>query len=337
MQPSPYANQLRVIQYCVPILAKGKVPHKLPEFHVESHLPAITVLPAHEFNIAHECNINLRAPAQSSRYIAARLKGQETKDVMRDDIPQVEDVEVVSACHDPGSPTIAEEQDADAAEILVKAAQKQHATCTPPDIGKIPINTSDNPAAGASMDYPHKCPVISCRKGFWLKAERDRHTMEHFEGDILCGMESCRLGKFTCPRFSNLEDLAIHVYSHHFYDISSSRSSYYRCSICFGNFAHREPYMDHFVKCIIHTVELEASGRAQACPVSFCDHHSREFPSEYHRDLHMKQHHRTLFDCNWCHHPSGLYEMNTFKSHVLEEHSLSRGLSSLLSRRVRCI
>ena len=117
MQPSPYADQP---QYGALFPAKDKAAQRNPELPLLPHLPAFTVLPA-SADI-----INLRALAQSSRYLAAQSKVQETKDIARDRTQRIGGVNNTPAQDGLESRIIAEEQDLDAAGILTKAANEQH-------------------------------------------------------------------------------------------------------------------------------------------------------------------------------------------------------------------
>ncbi|KAL9136154.1 MAG: hypothetical protein Q9175_002632 [Cornicularia normoerica] len=119
VQPSPYADRL---QYGAPLPVKDKATYKLSDPSLLPHIPAFTILPAHAINI------NLRALAQSSRYIVTQSVAQETKDILRGDSQRVEDVSVVQARDGFESRITPEEQNLDAAEILVEVAKGQQPT-----------------------------------------------------------------------------------------------------------------------------------------------------------------------------------------------------------------
>lgn len=271
------------------------MPHDLPEIPLQPHRPAFTVLPAH----ANE--FNLRALAQSSRYIAAQSKAQEAKDVVRDNLQQVGGVSVIQARDGSQSRITPEEQDRDVAEILVEVAREQHPASTVMDTETNSVNTGGEPEADASMEYSRKCPVTTCefhRKGFPRKAERDKHTMTHFDGPFKCGSELYGRSFNFEELLKNTEGLITHHVrgsAHHFSFCEFKR---FKCCVCTRVF-DRSAYLEHLNDCIVHTVELEASGRARRCPVSFCDHHLMDFPSKYLRDQHLIRHYSETLGYRW--------------------------------------
>ncbi|KAF6236194.1 hypothetical protein HO173_005823 [Letharia columbiana] len=318
-QPSLYADRP---QYGAPVSINDKVPRELPEIHLQPHRPAFTVLPAH----ANE--FNLRALAQSSRYIAAQSKAQEAKDVVRDDLQQVGGVSVIQARDGSQSRITPEEQDRDVAEILVEVAREQHPASTVMDTETNSVNTGGEPEADASMEYSRKCPVATCefhRKGFPRKAERDKHTMTHFEGSFNWGYELCGRS-YSFEILDNIEDLRHHVRgSTH---LSSFRElERFKCYVCTRVF-DRSGYLEHMDDCMVHTVELEASGRARACPVPFCDHHLMDFPSKYLIGQHLIRHYSELLVYGWkklqcpCCYDLQRYcsSVDEFRSHVARAH-----------------
>lgn len=297
------------------------MPRELPEIHLQPHRPAFTVLPAH----ANE--FNLRALAQSSRYIAAQSKAQEAKDVVRDDLQQVGGVSVIQARDGSQSRITPEEQDRDVAEILVEVAREQHPASTVMDTETNSVNTGGEPEADASMEYSRKCPVATCefhRKGFPRKAERDKHTMTHFEGSFNWGYELCGRS-YSFEILDNIEDLRHHVRgSTH---LSSFRElERFKCYVCTRVF-DRSGYLEHMDDCMVHTVELEASGRARACPVPFCDHHLMDFPSKYLIGQHLIRHYSELLVYGWkklqcpcCYLPNFFFSIDELRHHAASLH-----------------
>lgn len=298
------------------------MPHDLPEIPLQPHRPAFIVLPAH----ADE--FNLRALAQSSRYIAAQSKAQEAKDVVRDNLQQVGGVSVIQARDGSQSRITPEEQDRDVAEILVEVAREQHPASTVMDTETNSVNTGGEPEADASMEYSRKCPVTTCefhRKGFPRKGERDKHTMTHFDGPFKCSSELCDRS-YSSEIFDNVEDLRHHVRgsTHH---SSFCEFKRFKCCVCTRVF-DRSAYLEHLNDCIVHTVELEASGRARACPMPFCDHHLMDFPSKYLRGQHLIQHYsetrKLRYPCcddlqRYC------SSVDEFRSHVARAHKSNFG------------
>ena len=192
---------------------------------------------------------------------------------MRRDVQQEEDVDVVLAQNGFESRITPEWEDLDAAGILFGFAKDQHAIFTAKDNGTIPANTDNKIEADGTMAYPQNCPVATCeyhRKGFPLKPERDEHVMTHFEGGIKCGSEKCRLANFEVRlayfevHFAKTEQLRNHLHIYHPWD-----TDHFKCGSCYRNLS-KSAYLTHLEDCIVHAVELEASGRAQQLHVLEC-------------------------------------------------------------------
>lgn len=214
-----------------------------------------------------------------------------------------------------------EKQDLDAARTLVEVAGEQHAISTASNNGKISVDTGVETKAKASMEYSRKCPVTTCEyhhRGFLLKEERNKHTMTHFKGDIKCGCYICRFpgGKV----FNDLEQLRSH-FREYLRGYTNSGRKGFICELCSCQFDGSD-FLKHLDDCIIHTVELEASGRARGCPMPSCSHHQRDFPSKHQREQHILKHHLGWLDCFWCSQKDLCYGAEEFRSHVSKEHLL---------------
>ncbi len=276
MQPSPYADQP---QYGAPLPFKGEVPTELPQLHLQPHRPAFTILPA------GANAFNLRALAQSTRYLVAQSKAQDIDSTVGGHVRQVKDIHVAPARDGVESRNTTEEENLDdvAAGILVKVAKGQHAIFAAADSGTSSVNTSTALDTNGTMNQdgqafrdllsmkstaqdPQKCPIITCeyhQKGFSLKVEREKHTITHFEGDIECGSEHCcyssqwpHLIEDPKKYFDNVEQLKSHVGIHH--DLDLFELGGFKCFIC-CRILNRSGYFEHLNDCIVHTVELKAS------------------------------------------------------------------------------
>lgn len=286
VQPSPYADQP---QYGASLPVKDKAAQKNLELPLVPHLPAFTVLPA------HADDINLRALAQSSRYIAAQAKARETKDIVRDDVQQIGDGNKMPAQDQSNPHFIVEGQDLDAVEILAKAANEQHLISTATHAETMSVDTGDETEAEAVMEYSQKCPVTTCEyhhKGFSLKVERDKHTMTQFQGDVRCSIwSSCGSSSdYSNTYLNNVEHLRNHIRI--FYGrvpLTHHITATLKCWICHRSFL-QPAYLEHLDDCILHAVELEASEKAGTCPVPYCVHHHKDFSSKYQREQHVIQH-----------------------------------------------
>ena len=255
---------------------------------------------------------------------------------MRDDLQQVGGVSVIQARDGSQSRITPEEQDRDVEEILVEVAREQHPASTVMHTETNSVNTGGEPEADASIEYSRKCPVTTCeshRKGFPRKAERDKHTMTHFEGSFKCGSRLCgRSYIFFENSFNNIEDLRHHVRG--LTHLSSFREfERFRCCVCTHVF-DRSSYLEHLDDCMVHTVELEAAGMARPCPVSdCCDHHLMDFPSKYLRGQHLIRHYSATLVYRWrklrypCCDDLQRYcsSVDEFRSHVARAHKSNFG------------
>ena len=276
----PYADRL---QDGLPSPSCRKDTYVVPAIPPPPHLPAITASPA------HADNINTRALAQSSRCLAAKSVALEDKDTVRGGSQQDEDAGTKEVQDGDTSCVPPEEQDLNAAGILVEVAKEQHLISPAMDIG----STSDNLSAiNRLIAYSERCPVITCEyrdHRFPSKSHRDWHAITHYEGDLKCG---CALSYSGGLPLSQIVRFRLHV--------RDCAVQLLKCWMCF-NFFTRSHFLEHFNDCIVRTVELEASGRARGCSFTTCDHHLTEFPTKYLREQHMKRkHYWPSLSCDRC-------------------------------------
>ncbi len=259
------------------------------------------VLPNPQVSPAHADSSNPRAPAQSSRYIAAQSKAQETNAAVREDGQQFRDVSVARARNQYESEIVPEEQDLDAAGILFQVARKQHPTSSSMDTRSILGKECDAPGTYAMMGYPQKCPITTCPdhddKSFWRKTERDKHVITHFEGNIKFntnnGLYSLRWPSFSespATYFQDIKKVKRTIQNYNQWDLHDVQ-----CLICCYNFT-RSGYVDHLEDCIVHTVELHAQGfRALSWDYFIIDP-----PLKHHRDQPTIKHYWPSLGCGWC-------------------------------------
>ena len=281
--PSPNANDL---QHEVQVTVRDKAAYKVSKTALPPHLPAITILPAHPIDINH------RALAQSKRYIAAQSRVRETSNSVRIDVQGLEDVtgdvSLIPARNSLESQSTSEGQDLDAAGILLAVAQEQRAITTTPGTEDMSVAIVDEPEESYIFNSSWICPVSTCtdhHKRFSSKLEWGRHTRTHFEG-MGCGHSDCH---WSISTFKDLDCLVAHTKLGHRL-ASEDTGKHFKCQSCFYNLSQSD-YLDHLDDCIVHMVEREASGKARPCPVSSCDHHLTDFPSKYHRGLHLLECH----------------------------------------------
>ena len=299
--------------------AEDKAAHKVSRPALPPHPPAITVLPA------YPTNINRRALAQSKRCIAAQSKVQQTNDIVRIDVQDLEnvtgDVSVLPAQALLQSPFTPEGQDFDAAGILLAVAHQPSTISTTGELGDTLAATVDELEEDAVFKPSWTCPVSTCidhRKGFLSKLERDKHTRAHFEG-MGCGHFDCHASDFI---YNESKHMSAHTQLFHPASVYDTHKRF-KCQSCTQEFEHND-YLDHFDDCMIRTVERKALGNAAPCPVSTCDHHLIDFGSTYLRGQHLLQYHLTAPTCikalTGCKQCSKAFGLDKFKCHVLENH-----------------
>ena len=318
VQTSSNANQL---QHGAQVTVKDKAAYKVSKTALPPPLPAITILPAHPIDI------NRRALAQSTRYIAAQSKMRDTSDSVRIDVQGLEDVtgdvSIIPARDLLESQSTSKKQDFDAAGILLAVAQEQRAITTTPKLGEMSVAIVDELEENYIFNSSWICPVSTCidhHKRFSSRLEWRRHTRTHFKG-MGCAHSDCH---WSVLIYKDLDNLLAHTKSCHWLP-SDDTCKRFKCQSCFHNL-NRSDYLDHLDDCIVHMVQREASGKARPCPMSSCDHHLTDFPSRYHRGLHLFHCHMSAWmrhyivtDCKRC--PKWFELENQFTRHILENHN----------------
>ena len=204
---------------------------------------------------------------------------------------RIEDIRALKASDRAESQIAPQEQDLDAAGILFEVAREQHPISPALDTGDLSVTKSGGASdANASLQYTRKCPVTSCAyhldRGLWSKTEKDNHIMTHFEGHI--GFVSNE-NRYSLPWpnfiedpenfFLKIEILKRRLQGYVIWDYYGGDPEDSTCYICVRNF-DRSGYVEHLNDCIVHAVQAQALGTAQACPVSTCEHDPHKFPDE---------------------------------------------------------
>lgn len=305
-------------------LLRSTTPLVLPYSRRPRHCSVSSVKDKVDYNILE---VPLLPDLPASTIEAAQA--DKTNDIVQGDVQHVEEFHILRARDRSQFRIFA--KDADATEFLAEVGKEQHSVSKALDSGPILAGSDGQSDAGSSMGYSRKCPVTTCEyhhKGFSLIAERDKHTMTHAKGYLRCGFQECRstrddLGntKDNGQRYDSAEHLRNHVLEVHKYQYTDMN-----CSLCCFD-RDWVNYDLHLDGCIIHAVELQASEKAQACPVSSCDYHYKTFASmglasKHHRSQHMMQHYLTLLSCGWCPKERRTYSVYELKRHVAEEHWL---------------
>ena len=269
----------------------SRLQHDLPapsaDKDVES-VPEMPLLPPHLVSTespGHAEDNTLRAMGQSSRYSTAHLKPQDTKVVAREAIQRARDISTLKTYDRAKFQIAPQEQDMNAARILVEVAREQHPISPAQKVGALSVKKGGASEANASRQYTRKCPVTSCGyhldRGFWSKTEKDHHIMTHFESDL--GFYTTE-HRYSLPWPNFIEDPEnffpkIEILKRRLrqYDLYGGAPEVSTCYICFRTF-YRSGYVKHLDDCIVHAVQAQALGTAPTCPVSTCEHDPPTFP-----------------------------------------------------------
>ncbi|OKL58696.1 hypothetical protein UA08_06282 [Talaromyces atroroseus] len=117
---------------------------------------------------------------------------------------------------------------------------------------------------------PERCPIATCEyhlKGFKCKHDKDRHTLTHFKGTMICGF---------CPGSGSAADKSfnkVDIFKHHLssahgvqetFSGTRSPSAYGqdttgKCSICSRTFRNAQYFYEHLDDCTLHVIQQESS------------------------------------------------------------------------------
>ena len=259
----------------------------------------------------HAEDETLRAAVQSGLSSTAKSKAQHPKVAVGEAAQRVEDASALEASDSAEVQISPQEQDLNAAGILVEVARYQRPISPPGQsfisLSAIKDGTSD---ANASMEYTRKCPLPSCAyhldRGFWLKMEKANHIKTHFEGQI--GFIINR-NRFSLPWpnfiedpenfFHKIEILKQRVRKHFIWSEYYGDPDDSTCQICLRNF-DLSGYVKHLDDCVVHAVRAQALGTAQTCPVSTCEHDPPKIPLGSRTDEPVVKHFVPSLGCSRC-------------------------------------
>lgn len=127
-------------------------------------------------------------------------------------------------------------------------------------------------------ERPEKCPIVTCEyhlKGFARKYDKNRHTLTHYKGTMVCGF--CPgSGSSAEKSFNRADVFKRHLTSVHgveqtppnsrkksptttkkVFNASSSQSSAGTCSTCSVTFANAQEFYEHLDECVLRVVQQE--------------------------------------------------------------------------------
>ncbi|GAM43723.1 hypothetical protein TCE0_060f18765 [Talaromyces pinophilus] len=135
-------------------------------------------------------------------------------------------------------------------------------------------------------ERPEKCPIVSCEyhiKGFARKNDRNRHTLTHYKGQMVCGF--CPNAGSAAEKIFNRAD----VFKRHLISIHGVRQTEFnyrkrspisssmeqqkplpgysedatgKCSTCSTTFSNAQDFYEHLDDCILRAVQQEEPSEA---------------------------------------------------------------------------
>jgi hypothetical protein len=103
-------------------------------------------------------------------------------------------------------------------------------------------------------ERPEKCPIQTCdyhNKGFARKYDKDRHTLAHYEGTIVCGF--CEPELAANKSFNRVDSFKKHFTSVH-PTKKTSGGDPGKCSTCSNTFSNAQEFYKHLDNCIMLTI-----------------------------------------------------------------------------------
>jgi hypothetical protein len=158
---------------------------------------------------------------------------------------------------------------------------KEKGRCPFPDCGRVFKDLKAHMLTH-QLERPEKCPIINCeyhQKGFARKYDKNRHTLTHYKGTMVCGF--CPgSGSAAEKSFNRADVFKRHLTSVHGVEqappnsrkrspTSSTRklTSYCedatgKCSTCAATFVNAQDFYEHLDDCVLRVVQQEEPSEA---------------------------------------------------------------------------
>ncbi|KAL2802649.1 hypothetical protein BJX63DRAFT_414498 [Aspergillus granulosus] len=158
---------------------------------------------------------------------------------------------------------------------------KEKGRCPHPDCGRVFKDLKAHMLTHQS-ERPEKCPIVTCEyhtKGFARKYDKNRHTLTHYKGTMVCGF--CPgSGSPAEKSFNRADVFKRHLTSVHGVEqtppncrkrspaaSSKSVSDYCqdatgKCSTCSGTFSNAQDFYEHLDDCVLRVVQQEEPSEA---------------------------------------------------------------------------
>lgn len=153
--------------------------------------------------------------------------------------------------------------------------------CPHPDCGRIFKDLKAHMLTHQS-ERPEKCPILNCeynQKGFARKYDKNRHTLTHYKGTMVCGF--CPgSGSSVEKSFNRADVFKRHLTSVHGVEQtppnsrkrspngSNKKASSYcqdatgKCSTCSATFSNAQDFYEHLDDCVLRVVQQEEPSEA---------------------------------------------------------------------------
>lgn len=158
---------------------------------------------------------------------------------------------------------------------------KEKGRCPHPDCGRVFKDLKAHMLTHQS-ERPEKCPIVTCEyhtKGFARKYDKNRHTLTHYKGTMVCGF--CPgSGSPAEKSFNRADVFKRHLTSVHGVEqtppncrkrsptAATKKSTNYsndatgKCSTCSGTFSNAQDFYEHLDDCVLRVVQQEEPSEA---------------------------------------------------------------------------
>ncbi|KLJ06527.1 hypothetical protein EMPG_10070 [Blastomyces silverae] len=158
---------------------------------------------------------------------------------------------------------------------------KEKGRCPHPDCGRVFKDLKAHMLTHQS-ERPEKCPIVTCEyhlKGFSRKYDKNRHTLTHYKGTMVCGF--CPgSGSAAEKSFNRADVFKRHLTSVHGVEQTAPNSrkktpptlnrkaatychdATGKCSTCSSTFSNAQEFYEHLDDCVLRVVQQEEPSEA---------------------------------------------------------------------------
>lgn len=172
-------------------------------------------------------------------------------------------------------------QHSPASSVDVDDDTKEKGRCPHPDCGRVFKDLKAHMLTHLS-ERPEKCPIVNCEyhtKGFARKYDKNRHTLTHYKGTMVCGF--CPgSGSPAEKSFNRADVFKRHLTSVHGVEqtppncrkrspnMPNKKATGYgpdasgKCSTCSATFSNAQDFYEHLDDCVLRVVQQEEPSEA---------------------------------------------------------------------------